>query len=159
MFYTRALQIGLVLVSINNLHWLFDLPAWLVPQFHTSLHPSASTRYAPQVEPASADYVRPLRRRHVAIATAFKYHAEVYSPFAWTVAKIFEKQLWPSSVHIYDEETEFVSLMQRLGLLPENILRSPAKGRFIADVRSTTLFPDDPGAMIDLIVLVTCERE
>ncbi|KAG8899238.1 hypothetical protein FRC00_001713, partial [Tulasnella sp. 408] len=157
MAYTRALQIWLLLAFFNSLLSLIDFKAWLDSLFYTN---SRSNILADSVIPSKlplAERAGALRRRHVAIATTFKYHAEVYGPFAWTAAKILENQTAPSSVHVYGEETEFVSLMKRLGQLPENILRSSEKGRFVADVRSTALFHDDVGAMIDLIFLVTCE--
>lgn len=159
MTYTQALQVGLLLAFVNSLLSLIDFKVWLDSRFHAHSRPNILTSSAIQSKLLLADRVGDLRRRHVAIATTFKYHAEVYGPFAWTAANIFENQTAPSSVHVYDEETEFVSLMKRLGQLPENVLRSPEKGRFVADVRSTTLFPDDLGAMIDLIFLVTCEIE
>ncbi|KAG9020842.1 hypothetical protein FS837_007855, partial [Tulasnella sp. UAMH 9824] len=157
MTYTRALQIGLLLAFCNSLLSLIDVKAWLDSLFYTD---SRSNILVGSVIPPKvplAERAGAVRRRHVAIATRFKYHAEVYGPFAWTVDKILENQTAPSSVNIYDEETEFVSLMKRLGQLPENVLRSLEKGRFGADVRSTALFHDDVGAMIDLIFLVTCE--
>ncbi|KAG8962136.1 hypothetical protein FRC00_010261, partial [Tulasnella sp. 408] len=157
MTYTRALQIGLLLAFCNSLLSLIDFKACIDSLFYTN---SWSNILVGSVIPSkipSAERTGALRRRHIAVATTFKYHAEVYGPFAWTTAKILENQTAPSSVHVYDEETEFVSLMTRLYQLPENVLRSSEKGRFVADVRSTTLFHDDVGAMIDLIFLVTCE--
>ncbi|KAG8932686.1 hypothetical protein FRC01_012735, partial [Tulasnella sp. 417] len=157
MFYTHALQIGLLLVCVNNLLSSIGFRAYFDSQFHTALEyttPEDSTHV--QAKLPLTEGVESLRR-HVAIATAFKYHAEVYGPFAWTATKILKNQTRPSSVHIYDEETEFVSLMKRLGQLPANVLRPPEKERFIADMQSTSLFPDDVGAMIDLVFLVTCE--
>ncbi|KIO26405.1 hypothetical protein M407DRAFT_243758 [Tulasnella calospora MUT 4182] len=154
MFYIRVLQIGFVVATIHNFPWFSP---WFRFQRHIHSQSNTSTSDALQTKLSLAEQARSLHRRHIAIATTFKYHAEVYGPFAWTIAKIFANQTQPSSVYIYDEEATFVSMMKRLGQLPENILRSPEKERFIADVRSTSLFPDDLGAMIDLVFLVTCE--
>ncbi|KAG9020810.1 hypothetical protein FS837_007875, partial [Tulasnella sp. UAMH 9824] len=157
MTYTRALQLGLLLAFFNSLLSLIDSKAWHDSLFYTDSLSDILVGSVIPPKPPLAERAGALRRRHVAIATTFKYHAEVYGPFAWIAAKIFENQAALSSVHVYDDETEFVSLMKRLDQLPENVLRSSEKGRFVADVRSTALFHDDVGAMIDLIFLVTCE--
>ncbi|KAG8929800.1 hypothetical protein FRC01_003756 [Tulasnella sp. 417] len=62
----------------------------------------------------------------------------------------------PTSVKIYSNNKEgFISLLQRIGMLPSDIMQS--RDQFERDIRSSNLFKDDVGAMIDLVVLGTCE--
>lgn len=156
MISTRSLQFAFALVFITGLFYLADFPTTRDSPLATTSPGSTVQQKFPEAEQA-----KPLRRRHVAVATAFPFHAEVYGALAWTFIRYFnsEKQAGPNTVRIYAEETEFISLIKKLDLLPGSIMHPAGMKGLIADVRSTTLFPDDPGAMIDLVALGTCEVE
>ncbi|KAG8901341.1 hypothetical protein FRC00_007754 [Tulasnella sp. 408] len=61
----------------------------------------------------------------------------------------------PGSVKIYANKAGFLSLLQRIGMLPSDIMIP--REQLAIDLRSSTLYEDDPGAMIDMVVLGTCE--
>ncbi|KAG8899208.1 hypothetical protein FRC00_001759 [Tulasnella sp. 408] len=159
MISTRSLQFTFALVFITALFCLVDYPTQQGSPLATTSPGSTSASESLRLQSPEAEQTKPSRRRHVAIATAFPYHAEVYGALAWAFNRYFhsEKQAGPNSVRIYAEDTEFVSLIMKLGLLPGSIMHPAGAEGLIADVRSTILFPDDPGAMIDVVALGTCE--
>ncbi|KAG8943817.1 hypothetical protein FRC04_002511 [Tulasnella sp. 424] len=160
MLSIRTFQIALVLSSITALLWLANFRASFDPTFaNSNSRVNTATSDSLRIDTPEAKQVGPLRRRRVAVGTVFPHHEEVYGAFAWTIANVLdsEKHVGPNSVHIYAEQTDFISLMKQLGQLPESMFRPAGKEELIAAVRSTTLFPDDPGAMIDLVALATCE--
>ncbi|KAG8938538.1 hypothetical protein FRC04_008349 [Tulasnella sp. 424] len=108
---------------------------------------------SPSFDPSS-----PFTRRHVAVATSVG-HSEVYGPLAWTINTVMTKhpRQAPASVKIYSGEPGFLSLLKRIGMLPKDIMRP--RDQLSKDIRSTTLYEDDMGAMIDLVVLGTCELD
>ncbi|KAG8901342.1 hypothetical protein FRC00_007755 [Tulasnella sp. 408] len=76
----------------------------------------------------------------------------------------------PTSLKIYSSEPRFLSVLKKVGVLPQDITRpgdefgtlpSPdiirPRGQLTRDMHSTTLFEDDVGAMIDLVILGACE--
>ncbi|KAG9040834.1 hypothetical protein FS837_013044 [Tulasnella sp. UAMH 9824] len=144
---TRSLQFTASLLFISALFCVFDplrspgSPLATTPPGGTSASESLQLQFPEAEQPKRS------RRRHVATATAFSYHAEVYGALAWTFNRYFhsEKQAGQSSVRIYAEETEFVSLIKKLNSLPESIRHPTGIAGLIEDVQSTTLFPDDPG--------------
>ncbi|KAG8929799.1 hypothetical protein FRC01_003755 [Tulasnella sp. 417] len=130
---------------------------------------NAQTPLPPLSQPS--DSSSPSILRHVAIATSFA-RSDVYDPLAWVASTIMtkyaEEQL-PTSLNIYSSEPSFLSLLKRIsvlppdtersddpfGTLPSNIIRP--RDQLTRDIRSTTLYNDDEGAMIDLVVLGSCE--
>ncbi|KIO19614.1 hypothetical protein M407DRAFT_11307 [Tulasnella calospora MUT 4182] len=156
MISPRLLKVTSVLVFTAALFCLVDFRSSSSSPLVTVSPASTPTNDSPQVKSPQA---KPLRRRHVAVATAFGHHAEVYGALAWIIGMIFnsERQFRSNSVRMYAGESEFVSLIKELGLLPHSIMHPAGHEGLIADVRSTSLFPDDPGAMIDLVALGTCE--
>ncbi|KAG8901339.1 hypothetical protein FRC00_007752 [Tulasnella sp. 408] len=128
-------------------------------QYYTSMVQRTADSQALCSPSASFDPSTPFLRRHVAIATSVG-HSEVYGPLAWTVRNVMTKhqpQLQPTSVKIYAGEPGFLTLLKRIGMLPKDIMRP--KDQLSRDIQSTVLYEDDLGAMIDLVVLGTCELD
>lgn len=92
----------------------------------------------------------------MAVATNFGAHFEAYVPVAWTLERLLRPlggtvQMYPGSLgHQYDRIINYTGMYH-------GSYQSPTM--LEADLNSTTLFPDDKGAMIDLIVFGTCELE
>ncbi|KAG9022344.1 hypothetical protein FRB95_014926 [Tulasnella sp. JGI-2019a] len=106
-------------------------------------------------------------RRHVAIATSFPPHFEVYMPIAWTVSKLLPKSP-RGTVQVYHNSGKFndgyEKILQRTGMYDTEMGGNgqglkKALEALIADVASNSLFDEDGdvGAMIDMIVFGTCE--
>ncbi|KAG8980529.1 hypothetical protein FRB90_007666, partial [Tulasnella sp. 427] len=98
----------------------------------------------------------PLVRRHVAIVTSVG-HSEVFGPLAWTINTVMSRHDQPTSVKIYAAEPPFLSLLKRIGMLPGDIMRN--KQHLHEEIISSALYEDDAGAMIDMVVLGTCELD
>ncbi|KIO19386.1 hypothetical protein M407DRAFT_30961 [Tulasnella calospora MUT 4182] len=152
MISSRSLKVTSVLVFITALFYFVDFRS-------PSSSPLANISPSSDSLQVTSPHAKPLLRRHVAVATAFGHHAEVYGALAWVIGMILNTkgQFKSSSVRMYAGESEFVSLIKELGLLPQSIMHPAGHEGLTADIRSTSLFPDDPGAMIDLVALGTCE--
>ncbi|KAG9041006.1 hypothetical protein FS837_012849 [Tulasnella sp. UAMH 9824] len=128
-------------------------------QYYTSSEQETADPQAVLSPSTSFDPSSPFLRRHVAITTSVG-HSEVYGPLAWTVGNVMKKhqpQLQPTSVKIYAGEPGFLTLLKKIGMLPMDIMRP--RDQLSKDIRSATLYEDDVGAMIDLVVLGTCELD
>jgi hypothetical protein len=94
--------------------------------------------------------------RHVAVASYVGWHFEIYM----SIVAVLEKELCPfptGSVHVYLPESfryGFDNLVDELGLYHGNF---STKHELFDDMDSASLFPEDEGSMIDMIVLPSCE--
>lgn len=99
------------------------------------------------------------RRHHIALASTSisSSDSDILLPLAW----IFENLLGEpyQSVAIYKEPggKDYVSAMHDGGMHVDTDFAKPSQ--LLHDMESDTLFPRDPGAMIDLLVLGSCELE
>ncbi|KAG8887200.1 hypothetical protein FRB98_000362 [Tulasnella sp. 332] len=103
-------------------------------------------------------------RRHVAIATDFGPHFEVYMTVAWTMTKMLTGPT--ESVHLYINGLgeNYGEIVERSGMYnltaggSQQGLKKPEA--LVGDVLSNTLFDDDGdiGAQIDMVVLGTMKR-
>lgn len=105
------------------------------------------------------------RHRHVAIATTFGPHFEVYVPLAWTFAKALGRPDQSLQVYTKGIEHEFrgyTTVMKDLGMYAGDGERFRSPALLLEDIKSTTpseRYEDDPEALIDMVVLATCEVE
>lgn len=144
---------SLVLLSLAPLHSSFSVGSQLLGPGDASSEDAPTTQIPLSLSTAD---LSPFLSRHVAVAKSFA-HSEVYEPFASTLhpamATSAARQL-PASLKIYASKGSIVSLLQRVGIFPFGSMR-PSE-QLAKDICSSTLYKDDPGAMIDLIVLGTC---
>ncbi|KIO16683.1 hypothetical protein M407DRAFT_33668 [Tulasnella calospora MUT 4182] len=102
----------------------------------------------------SFDSPSPFLRRHVAISTSFA-RSELYGPLAWIADMAMTKyaaERLPTSLKIYSMRSG-----HQFGTLPRDIIRP--SDQLARDIRSATLYEDDAGAMIDLVILGSCEAD
>ncbi|KAG9040459.1 hypothetical protein FS837_000599 [Tulasnella sp. UAMH 9824] len=174
----RQVQITLILLNFLFLAPFAKCGPGPSPRSPSSKPQSANAQDTFNVQPSllplplPADPSSPLLRRHVAITTSFA-RSEVYGPLAWIADTIMTKyaadQL-PTSLQIYSSEPRFHLLLKRIGVLPADRMRpgdrigslpSPdiirPRDQLMRDIQSTTLFDEDMGAMIDLVILGACE--
>ncbi|KAG8929798.1 hypothetical protein FRC01_003754 [Tulasnella sp. 417] len=157
----RQVQIVLVLAAFVLFAFILQFRSSLQSQFQyytcTSKQETAASQAS--LSPSTLfDPSTPFLRRHIAFATSVE-HPEVYSPLAWTVHSLMSRQppTQPTSVKIYAFQRGFHILLKKIGMLPMDIMLPEAQ--LSKDIRSSSLYEDDMGAMIDLVVLGTCEQD
>ncbi|KAG8851530.1 hypothetical protein FRB96_009203 [Tulasnella sp. 330] len=102
-------------------------------------------------------FQQPASRHHIALASTSgsSSDSDILLPLAWIFKKLLGKPY--QSVNIYKEQSgkDYVSAMHDGGMHVDTDFIKPSQ--LIHDMESDTLFPHDPGAMIDILVLGTCE--
>ncbi|KIO16681.1 hypothetical protein M407DRAFT_12692 [Tulasnella calospora MUT 4182] len=170
---TLSLLIFLFLVSLADCYPSLSTPS----SDHGQVNANAQNTFKVQKSPLpvflSFDSPSPFVRRHVAISTSFA-RSEVYEPLAWiahTAMANYAAEPLPTSLKIYSSEPGFLLLLKRAGILPPDIVRPGDQfgtlpsdiirpmDQLTRDIHSTTLYDDDAGAMIDLVILGTCEAD
>jgi hypothetical protein len=121
----------------------------------------------------------PVAKKHVALASTFgEYHHDVYFTVAWSVGRVsgwdndsvraYVKNPYQLGLYGFNEVsiTRNTSPTVRLKVSLQIVYdRGVFHGKqfsyldLAADMRRTDLFPADPGAMIDILVLGTCVFE
>lgn len=96
-------------------------------------------------------------RRHVAVATSFWPHMEVYMPVTWTFGKVLGAD---STLQVYANPLggEYGSVAEEIGMYDMTGRGLKGPEMLIQDINNNTLFGEDDG-MIDVVVFGTCEIE
>lgn len=100
--------------------------------------------------------IKEASRRHVAVASDFQQHFDVHLAAAHTLNEVLGAG---GNVSVFAHTPlfhGFQEVVDTLGLY-EGSIRSPDD--FLSATASSTLYPDEPGAMIELVVFGTCEVE